>query len=488
MNLLLGIVSALLLVAIHPGLNLAFLAPVALAPLLYAVAREPNWKARLLLGELTGIVYWFGLCYWIQFVLEVHGGMGRWGGWATFLLFCFAKGAHMAVFAAVARPLLNSAWALLGVPALWVGLERTHGPLGFPWLTLGNAGIEMGIPMRLVPLVGVYGVSFVFAMMSAAVALALLRRPRKQLAPLLALGLLFLAPPLPDFERGNEIAVTVQPNVPQDAPRWTPDMARELVNRMAVLSLEGALQHKGARLLLWPESPAPFYFEHDSYFREQAQKLARDTKLFFLFGDVAFGPTDRPSNASRLLNSRGEMVARYDKMNLVPFGEFVPWPFTFVNRITQEAGDFVPGEKLVVMPMGIHELGVFICYESAFPHFVREFARAGADVLVNLTNDGYFGRTAARQQHLQLARMRAVENRRWVLRPTNDGVTASIDPAGRIVDRLPPYEQLSGKLQYKFIREQSFYTRFGDWFAWLCLLGAAAGAAWLGFVPKYSVK
>jgi apolipoprotein N-acyltransferase len=488
LNLLLGLASAFLLVALHPGLNLPWLAPVALTPLLVGIARERSWKARFLLGELTGIVYWFGICYWIQFVLAKHGGMGEWGGWATFMLFCLAKGLHMAVFATLAGFLLRPWWATLGVAALWVGLERTHGPLGFAWLTLGNAGVDMGIPMRLAPFLGVYGLSFVFTMMAVAIALIVLRRPRKHLLPLLSLVLLFLLPELPPFEKGRETAITVQPNVPQDAPRWTPDMGQELINRMAVLSFEAAAADRNARLLLWPESPAPLYYEHDVAFREKAQRLARDTGLYFLFGDVAFGPTERPSNASRLLNPKGEQVARYDKMFLVPFGEFVPWPFTFVNRITQEAGDFVPGEKLVVMPAGAHALGPFICYESAFPHLVRQFAKEGADVLVNLTNDGYFGRTAARQQHLQLARMRAAENRRWVLRPTNDGITAAIDPAGRVTDRLPPYEQMSGRLRFNFIPETTFYTRNGDWFAWGCLLVGLAAAAVLAVVPKYSVE
>ncbi|MCC6588378.1 MAG: apolipoprotein N-acyltransferase [Bryobacterales bacterium] len=486
MNLLFGIASALLLVSLYPGFSFTFLAPIALAPLLISLARQRTWKARFLIGELTGIVYWFGLCYWIQFVLAKHGGMGEFGGWATFLLFCILKALHMAVFSTLAGPLIRSPWATLAVPALWTGIERTHGPLGFAWLTLGNAAIDMGIPMRVAPFLGTYGVSFVLAMMSTAVALLVLRRPRIQLAPLALLLLLFAFPNLPGYTPGREIAIAVQPNVPQDAPRWTPDMGRELINRMSVMSFESATAEKNARLLLWPESPAPFYFEHDVFFHNQALRLARDTGLYFLFGDVTFGPSERPSNSSRLLNPKGELVARYDKMFLVPFGEFVPWPFTFVNRITQEAGDFIPGQKLVVMPVGSHGLGPFICYESAFPHLVRQFANEGADVLVNLTNDGYFGRTAARLQHLQLARMRAAENRRWVLRPTNDGYTVSIDPAGRIVDRLPPFESVAGRLHFNWVNQKTAYTQYGDWFAWSCLALSVVAAAAFSVVPKYT--
>ncbi len=129
------------------------------------------------------------------------------------------------------------------------------------------------------------------------------------------------------------------------------------------------------------------------------------------------------------------MVERYDKIKLVPFGEFVPDIFGWVNRITKEAGDFAPGERVVEFPVNGHRIGAFICYESAFPDLVRQFASDGAEVLVNLSNDGYFGHSAAREQHLELVRMRAAENRRWILRATNDGITATIDPAGRVAFR-----------------------------------------------------
>lgn len=179
-------------------------------------------------------------------------------------------------------------------------------------------------------------------------------------------------------------------------------------------------------------------------------------------------------------------TARYDKMYLVPFGEFVPPLFSFVNRISDGAGDYAPGVNLVVTKLDGHRLGTFICYESAFPHFVREFPNAGADVLVNLTNDGYFGRSAARQQHLQLARMRAAENRRWILRPTNNGITASIDPAGRVVQQFPEFVRTSGRLGFRYVSAKTFYTRHGDWFAWGCLVLALASVVYAAVRPNYT--
>ena len=161
---------------------------------------------------------------------------------------------------------------------------------------------------------------------------------------------------------------------------------------------------------------------------------------------------------------------RYDKIRLVPFGEYVPDAFGWVNRITHEIGDFVPGTRIVTFPLDGYRIGAFICYESAFSDLVRLFTLAGATVLVNLSNDGYFGHSAAREQHLELVRMRAAENRRWILRATNDGITAMIDPAGREIARLPLYTQTSAVFGYNSETALTPYVRFGDWFAWACLV------------------
>src|SRR6266436_589111 len=185
-NFALALLSALLLILVFPNLifadaGQAWLAPLALTPLLLALAREHRPLWRFLLGEFTGIVYWFGVCSWIQFVLEYHGGMGRWGGWAVFLLFSIAKALHMAVFSMLAGVVVNTSYTVPAIAALWTGIERTHGNFGFAWLALGNAGIDMPIPARLAPFVGVYGISFVFAITAAVVATIILRRGRRHM-------------------------------------------------------------------------------------------------------------------------------------------------------------------------------------------------------------------------------------------------------------------------------------------------------------------
>ncbi|HEY9141807.1 MAG TPA: apolipoprotein N-acyltransferase [Bryobacteraceae bacterium] len=476
LNWLLALGTAGLLVLAFPGFDFAWLAAVALAPLLVAVAREPRPWRRFLLGWACGIVYWFGVCHWIQFTLAVHGGMGNATGWAVFTLFALVKGLHMAVFALLAGMLTGRWWATPAVAALWVALESTHGFFGFAWLALGNAAIDMSVPLRLAPYTGVYGVSFVFAMIAAALALRLLGRPRKELAWMAALLLLFLLPPLPDAQPGRETALLVQPDL-SETEDWTNEAADRAQRTMAEDTVRGAAI-EGAHppsIVVWPEVPAPFYYDEDPVFRARTADLARITRAYLLMGTVAYTPAGAPLNSATLVSPEGFRVSRYDKVNLVPFGEFVPWPFgALTQKISKEAGDFAAGRGVVVSPVGNHKIGAFICYESVFPNFVRRFAADGAEALVNISNDGWFGKTAARRQHLEIVRMRAVENRRWILRAANDGITAAIDPAGRVLSTLPLFVEATSIVHFNYETAETFYTRHGDWFAWLCALLVAA--------------
>jgi apolipoprotein N-acyltransferase len=379
----------------------------------------------------------------------------------------------MALFAALAGVIMRTAWAVPTVPALWVALEATHGPLGFAWFALGNAGINLSLPMRLAPYTGVYGLSFVFAMMSAGVAVVLLRRPRGELLWLLILPLLILLPPLPEPERPQQTVVLVQPNLSMDV-EWTSASVERLHRRLVSASLEAAIQAGAPKpaLIVWPEVPAPLYFYEDARFRDQVATLTRVARTGLLMGTVARNQDGAPLNSALLLSSAGEPVSRYDKIKLVPFGEFVPWPFGFVNQISDEVGAFSPGREVVVSRTNGHRISTFICYESVFPNLVRRFAAAGAEVLFNISNDGYFGTSAAREQHLKIVRMRAAENGRWIVRATNNGITAAIDPAGRIRAAAPSYRETVERMPFDYRSDLTVYTRYGDWFAWLCALMA----------------
>jgi apolipoprotein N-acyltransferase len=459
---LLALLTAGLLLLALPRFDIRWLAPFALTPLLVALARTPNMLQRFFLGWAAGIFYWAFLCGWIQFVLEVHGGMGRAGGWACFVLFALYKGLHLGVFSSLSGPLMHRLYAVPAIAALWTGIERTHSTFAFAWLDLGNAGIDMSLPLRLAPAVGVYGLSFVFAMTAAAVACVILRQPRRNLLPLLLLGLLWFLPAIPEGLPASQSALVVQPNVNPEL-EWTSTLQQKTEEQLDLLS-----NTLPSHLVIWPELPAPLYYYDDPEFRHLAQTIA-ERHGHFLFGTVAYTGQHQPLNTALLLGPDASISGRYDKIDLVPFGEFVPRLFFFVNRITHEAGDFVPGQDIAVLQAGNQRLGVFICYESAFPDLVRRFVVRGANVLVNLSNDAYFGHSEAHEQHLLIARMRAVENRRFLIRSTNDGITAVVDPTGHILRRFPAYEQIASTVRYGLIEGTTFYSRHGDWFAWTCL-------------------
>ena len=477
LNWLLAVLTAALLIFTFPKFDVIWFAPIALTPLLVAVCRESGARMRFWLGYACGVTYWFGVCYWIQFVLAVHGGMGETVGWLVFTLFCLAKAIQMGVFAVLAGYAMRRSWAVPAVAALWVAIEWTHGPLGFAWLDLGNAASDMQIPMRLAPFTGVYGLSFVFVVMSATVALALMRRPRVQLGWILVLPLLYLLPALPPERRGEATAMVVQPNIAEDT-EWTARTFEQTERRLAILTLGPVLNGQGAAdILVWPEVPAPLY-DDDPALRQLAGNLARESKASFLLGVVGHAEDRGVLNSAMLLSPTGGFVSRYDKVNLVPFGEFVPWPLgAITKKISTEAGDFQAGNRVVVSQAGEHKIGTFICYESVFPNFIRGFARDGAEVLFNLSNDSWFGKSAARDQHLRIVRMRAAENRRWIVRSTNNGITAAIDPAGRVAQTVPSYVEITARLNYGYVRGTTVYTRWGDWFVVICALISAA-AMW----------
>jgi apolipoprotein N-acyltransferase len=478
LKLALAALTAILLMLAFPPANLAMAAAVGVAPLLYAVAGE-SLARRLLLGWAAGIAYWAGSCYWIQYVLAMHGGMAAWASWLGFVAFFLYKGLHLAAFSALAGFLILRPFALLTLPALWVAVEWTHTRLGFAWLDLGNAGAAMSVPLRLAPITGVYGISFVFAMTGTALALAALRQPRRELAPVLALPLLYLLPPVPEAARGDRPAVLVQPNISESA-EWTLPWTEEMHRRLEGLSVKAALESPGAApgLLVWPEAPAPMYYDSNPEFRERVNEVARLTRSYLLLNVVPRTPSGAPLNSALLVSPDGRPLGRYDKMNLVPFGEYVPAPFrALVDKVSTEVGDFAPGRSQVLLPAGAHRIGAFICYESVFPDFVRRFAAEGADLLVNISNDGWYGHTAARDQHLLIVRMRAAENRRWVLRATNDGITSTVDPGGRVYRNLPSFEAAAARTAFSYVQSTTFYSRHGDWFVLVCAVCAAAGLA-----------
>ncbi len=388
--------------------------------------------------------------------------MGVGESWALFVLFCFAKAIQMGAFAWLAPFVMRGWWAAPALSALWTFFEWTHNYTGFAWLVLGNVAIDWPVLPRLAPFTGVWGISFALALVPA---VAVTRQWRW-------LGLLaipFFLPELPYSAPAPLTARAVQPNISEDAA-WSAESKAALEQHLTEMSVSPI----PPTLVVWPEVPAPIY-DQDRFLANVPKQAGAP----LLAGVVSHTDHGGLLNAALLLSKEGRTVSRYDKVNLVPFGEFVPWPFGAVaQKVSTEAGEFVAGTTPVVA----EGIGTFICYESVFPNYIRQFPLKGAAVLFNISNDSWFGKTAARHQHFLIARMRAVENRRWIVRVTNNGITAAIDPAGLVHDELPSFAEAVGILHYGEERALTLYTRWGDWFVLVCVvMVVSAGCAQWSF-------
>jgi len=491
-----AVLSGLLLVLSFPQAHLTLLAWVALAPLLATLSYRRSRPRLFLLGYLTGLVFFFGSCHWIYDVMRIYGHLSVVAAGGVLLLFVLSFALFFGLFSLLVGDLARR-WqlvALAAAPFAWVTVEwlRTHIVFGgFPWNLLGYAVAPHVGWIQPAAYTGVYGVSFLVAAVNALVA-AYWLAPSRRRALLLALVAVVLAvgeiwawrlPPVPATAQ----AALVQPNLPQQE-EFDPDWVRRHPDELARLEqmTRGTVRPNPAAtptLVIWPEVPVSFYFHHDPALRARLLQLAQATRSYFLVGIVDYRPdaegVQQPYNSAALLSPAGEFVAQYDKIHLVPFGEYLPlegW-LGFLGPLVQEVSGFHPGSRTAVLPAGDGTLGVFICYEAIFPGLVRQFVERGATVLVNISNDGWFGRSAAPAQHLNMARLRAVETRRFLLRATNTGVTAVVDPYGRLTLEAPSHTAAVLTAGFTYRGEQSFYTRNGDWFAALCALLTLAALA-----------
>jgi apolipoprotein N-acyltransferase len=500
---LLALGSGAALALSFPNYNLSLLAWISVGMLVLASAGARPTVAPLY-GFLHGLVFYPVCLPWIDVVMRQYGNVGPWSSAGILLLIGIAGGIVCAVFSlgvALASRKSNALACLLA-PFLWVTLEfaRTHLPIiGFPWNLTGYAASGNLAFLELTPLTGIYGLSFAVAAYGSLLAYAILSgRQRVWKAALLATAVLILIGATGGYfvpkAAPDHVAHLVQTNFPQSEhypDNWLALHAGEL-NQLEAISIAATQRSPG--LIVWPEVPAPFSLE-DLAFAQRAAEIARRSRSDFLVGvvDWKFSPGRAyPTNSGVLLDPAGRRVFTYDKIHLVPFGEYVPlrrW-IQFAGRLTADISDFTPGTQYRVGQLpGSPQLGsfglaadgkfgVFICYEAIFPDEVREFTKNGAQLLINISNDGWFGRSSAPAQHLMMARVRAVENRRWLLRDTNNGYTVAVDPYGRIVARMPT--DIRGELDapYAFRSDLTPFVRFGPWFAWLCVL---ASVALLGF-------
>lgn len=423
----------------HPRWHWVWALPVAAAALLSVLHRTRGVRA-----------FWFGLwvgfCQWLVAVSWVTEVMTRYGHLSGFfaLLALVAMAAVLGSFWGVAFWVAARTGERWQAPVLALGLsagEMLQGlwPFHFPWNPLVSALVKWPVLLLPLPVVGttVYGLLLRTTLFSAVA--GLLRKDRKQIPWVVGAVVLLLAsgvtaPGFYPFGERVEVAA-IQPNVPLEV-RWEAGNLPTIEGWVWGLSQQAV--GAGARWVVWPESALPRLVERDEGYRTQLVAFARDRGVWLTLNSIGFGREGEYFNSMYSLAPDGTW-ARYDKVHLVPFGEYVPLlgRLAFFRPLVREVGGFAPGTGAHVLPGPGFSLGGAICYEVAFPLHTADQVRNGAGVLVTVTNDGWYGETAAPFQHLALAILRAAESRRFLVRAANTGISAIVDPYGRVLRELP---------------------------------------------------
>jgi apolipoprotein N-acyltransferase len=503
-RLALCVISGIALGVAFPKFDINLLAWVAFVPLLYAVEGET-------MGRTFGYAWFQGLVcyvvslYWIEFTLHHFAGVNPILAAGPLVLLA----AVMALFSGLAIWAAEFATVRLGLPICmtlpiaWPAVEwlRSFFPIGFPWNLLGYTAYRNLELIQFAEVTGVYGVSALIVFFNAVVFIVLFGRHSRRvqtwslgtLTALMLAVLVFGAIRMNGLESetpaGKMRVAMVQGNIPQSI-KWDPAFLDTSFNVYFEQTQQAARHH--VDLVIWPEAAAAFFFQptalypahfaSDAVYRERLLKLAADTGVPILFGAPALGVdsdgTIGTYNRAYLVSGAGKVVAYYDKIQLVPFGEYVPMrPLLglIVNRIVHGFGDMIPGTVQTLFPVKGAQLGVLICYESIFPDLTRRAVKSGADVLVNITNDAWYGESSAPYQLLAMAAMRTVETKVPMVRVANTGISAVIEAGGNITARTPLFKRGTEIEDVSWRPRRTVYTMVGDLFSEICFALTVVG-------------
>jgi len=494
-----------------------------IVPLLYGIlinstVEQPHPLRRAFLASyLCGVLWYGGNCYWIRDTMMRYGDMPPAAPALLLVGFSLVLGLYFGLFgfgvALVRQATGSTRLALAAAPILWTALDLAATRItSVPWDQLGYSQVDNALVNQLAPWTGVYGISFLLVAANALIAGGLVLSRREGGWIWASAGaFLFVAGSAgislsPSRPATAATAVLVQPNLDVSGDNewaspgeWDKHIAEfmRLAGEQCKTYIAGIPQTKAPTgeivcppyathpdLVVWPEAPSPF-FEQDPRFQNVMVGVAHTVQAPLIVGGLAADYSSEQNdwldyNAAMVVGTDGALVGRYDKIHLVPFGEYVPFQrlLFFAHKLTGRVSRFTRGEERKVFRLNGHRYGVFICYEAVFADEVRQFAQLGAEVLVNISDDGWYGDTSAPWQHLNMARMRAIENRRWLLRDTNNGVTAVIDPNGRVRQSIPRHQIDALPASYGFRDDITFYTAHGDLFAWACAILSLGVVGW----------
>ncbi|HEX6718623.1 MAG TPA: apolipoprotein N-acyltransferase [Pyrinomonadaceae bacterium] len=482
-----AVTSAVLLIFSFPNFKSFFLAWIALVPMLVMIARRPSPLRAFVLGCAVGTASFYGTCYWLTYSMIHYGGLPTLVAYLLLIPGALILGIFPGCFAWLLAVAIRR-WgnkALLLAPVFWTALEWLRLIVtGQLWNAIGYSQAYHPILIQAANWGGIYAVSFFILAINAAIALVLIERTSKTI--LIAIAVLLVVASLMGISQFTRTlrrsytmpavnVVAVQPNVPMKLDKSVDEM-NDLLERhwsMSRNALQNLPHDNLPRLVIWPESPMNFTYASDKAFQAQLAAFAKENHTSLLFNSLEPAGANGFYNSALLINEDGRLISQYDKIRLMPFGEYVPLPqwLPGASLIRGMVGDFTPGDKFTLIPFGEYRAGVFICIESAYPWIARSLTNEGADVLINISNDGYLGPTAVMRQHLANVIFRAVENGRTMVRVTNTGLTAYIDSEGNVKEQTVPFQadvrvwQVSPSLV-----GSTFYSRHGDIFVQLCAL------------------
>jgi apolipoprotein N-acyltransferase len=491
LSTLLALLSGGLLAASFPKFGTPALAWIALAPLIVAVVTSVVDRRSAVhifrLGVLSGLVYFGGTLYWVVGVMSTYGGLSTIVSAMVALLLASYLALYVGAFALVIRFAVRRA-GLAGVwlaPFFWVALEWTRSTIGggFPWALLGSSQASVIPVVQAASVVGVYGLSAIVALVAtaaAAVALSPARPQRLGAAGVVVLLALTVTGGFIRVSRGawtaeGEIvrAGLVQGSVDQ-GDKHNPALRDIIIGRY--LDLSRQVIGQGAGIVIWPESATPFPFQYQSQRAAPVRRLAVEAETPFIIGtdDVVRGGENAPDryyNAAVFVGSDGASRGLYRKMQLVPFGEYVPMKrlLFFVGPLIESVSDFSAGDEAVVFDADGRRMSVAICYESVYPWIARAFVQRGSQLLVTITIDAWFGRSSAAYQHFEQGALRAVEQGRYLVRAANTGFSGAVDPYGRVLARTDLFVPAAVAVDVRLISSRTIYSRFGDIVVWVSL-------------------
>jgi apolipoprotein N-acyltransferase len=488
-----AIASGILIMLAFPVFDLYLLAWVGFVPFFLSLWGK-NRKQAFASGYVFGLVYFFGTLYWVYHSINHFGGVPFIASICIVLLLCGYLSLYPAAFSFIFFSMMRKTRlpAVMVAPVIWVVLEflRSYALTGFPWSSIGYSQYRFLQIIQVSDLTGIYGISFLVLSVNGALVDILLLKKRTREMPLfpisytvLGLAALFLII-ISSFaysfwrlgqDRAGEFvkASVIQGNIEQDK-KWEPVFQQEVLDTYFGLSQKAA--ESAPKLIVWPETAVPFLFEYDMKHTERLIEFQRGLGAHLLFGTVMVNEgasiTPQLSNSAVLLDKAGKSIYKYDKIHMVPFGEYVPLRrvLFFIDKIVAGIGDYIPGTSYVRAGAEFGSFGTLVCYEIIFPGMVRKFYTKGGDFIVNITNDAWFGKTSGPYQHFSMAVFRAVENRKPVLRSANTGISGFIDSNGKIISRTPLFVRQVLTDTIKTDSTLTFYTKYGDLFSYLCIV------------------